>query len=838
MSFGSTPDTTTWLQGPTTTPSQYSITTTNTSTSIVKTVLGKTYIAYADKQYTTNSGTSFYISGVNANPTTSGINAIIGFTPTPTTSGNWSTINSSIPYGIAWDGAMYRIYTPNTNSPANYSRHGTVGNSAAAYAGQTVEAMYDPLTNQIVFWVTEPNPNNGDVITRVKMDTTIQLTSSQTLYPAIGINTVGNTLNSLKSGVYNALNEIPTAYSWVKAGADQANINISSDQSTISKTTNNAPWDSAVYTGSTAYTDNVFSEYKVTSTTGHWICGLTTTVPGSFVGGSGIDKCSFGFIPASSGSASINYREGNATGAFTPALTYAANYKFKVLYTRGEVLYYVDKNTGSYQMIRRVKRPVSALPLYGILILKEVSSFTNIKYGQLSTFSAPNAPTIGTATVSGISGTASIAFSAPANTGGSPITGYTVTSIPGGITATGATSPITITGLTNNTSYTFTVKATTAYGTSSASNPSNSVTPYTVPNAPTIGSATAGRTSASVAFTAPAFNGGSVITSYTVTSSPGGIAATGSSSPITVLGLTSGIVYTFTVKATNAAGSGTASVPSNSVTPYTIPNAPTNVAVAAGDTQAIVSFTVPENNGGVAITQYNVYNASSNVLLSYGVSSPITIVGLTNGVSYQVYVKAVNLAGESIVSDTSLAFMPFSAEGPPCFFGEAPVLTPSGYKRMDSIKVGDVVLSDNGEEVQVKHVEICLCAASKQNNPFIIEKGEYGATERVLISPDHRVSVGGKMVKAKQLDLEREEMNGVLHYYNLQLENWSNMVVAGVKVESLAPIQHTTVTVEELVSILQAKYGSDMTTKEITNKVLRTCRLMADGRVEVPILRF
>jgi hypothetical protein len=107
-----------------------------------------------------------------------------------------------------------------------------------------------------------------------------------------------------------------------------------------------------------------------------------------------------------------------------------------------------------------------------------------------------------------------------------------------------------------------------------------------------------------------------------------------------------------------------------------------------------------------------------------------------------------------------------------------------------------------------------------------------------LISPAHRVSTNGKMVKAKDLGLEREEMEGVLHYYNLQLENWSNMVVAGVKVESLAPIQRTVVTVPQLVSILQAKYGSDMTTKEITNKVLRTCRLMADGRVEVPILRF
>ena len=74
-------------------------------------------------------------------------------------------------------------------------------------------------------------------------------------------------------------------------------------------------------------------------------------------------------------------------------------------------------------------------------------------------------------------------------------------------------------------------------------------------------------TQASVAFTAPAFNGGTAITSYTVTSTPGGITATGTSSPIIVTGLTNGTSYTFKVVATNPAGNSVASVASNAVTP-------------------------------------------------------------------------------------------------------------------------------------------------------------------------------------------------------------------------------------------------------------------------------
>ncbi|MEI6048761.1 MAG: FISUMP domain-containing protein [Bacteroidota bacterium] len=87
----------------------------------------------------------------------------------------------------------------------------------------------------------------------------------------------------------------------------------------------------------------------------------------------------------------------------------------------------------------------------------------------------PGAPTIGTATAGNAQAT--VTFTAPGSNGGSAITGYTVTSNPGNITATGTASPLTVTGLTNGTAYTFTVVATNAIGNSLASAASNSVTP-------------------------------------------------------------------------------------------------------------------------------------------------------------------------------------------------------------------------------------------------------------------------------------------------------------------------------------------------------------------------
>jgi aryl-phospho-beta-D-glucosidase BglC (GH1 family) len=97
--------------------------------------------------------------------------------------------------------------------------------------------------------------------------------------------------------------------------------------------------------------------------------------------------------------------------------------------------------------------------------------------GQPAT--VPSAPLAVTATAGDQS--AVVSFSAPADTGGSPVTSYTVTSVPDGVVATGAASPITVRGLRNGTAYTFTVTATNQVGTSVPSAASSPVTPVAVP---------------------------------------------------------------------------------------------------------------------------------------------------------------------------------------------------------------------------------------------------------------------------------------------------------------------------------------------------------------------
>jgi uncharacterized protein (TIGR02145 family) len=112
-----------------------------------------------------------------------------------------------------------------------------------------------------------------------------------------------------------------------------------------------------------------------------------------------------------------------------------------------------------------------------------VASTASTAVTPLAPITAPGAPTSIVATAGNAS--ASVAFTAPASNGGSAITGYTVTSSPGSITATGATSPINVTGLTNGTAYTFAVIATNAVGNSGASAASTAVTPAAPSSCPT-----------------------------------------------------------------------------------------------------------------------------------------------------------------------------------------------------------------------------------------------------------------------------------------------------------------------------------------------------------------
>ena len=301
---------------------------------------------------------------------------------------------------------------------------------------------------------------------------------------------------------------------------------------------------------------------------------------------------------------------------------------------------------------------------------------------------APGAPSAVVATPG--DGTLSVTWNPPADTGGSPVTGYVLqTFLTGGAFVStqsvgAATTSAAVTGLTNGVSYHVVVRAVNAIGQgdgSSSNDAAPTATPPTLPGAPTAVGATVAGTTATVTWTAPANDGHSAITHYVITPFDAGVAGApvtvGAVPPGQVGGLTKGHTYTFKVAAQNAVGNGPQSDASAPVTvPATAPAAPAAPTATLTGRAATVTFTPPGDTGGSPVTGYVITPFANGVEqpVVNVASSPAQITGLTVGTSFQFTVAAKNAVNVGAQSPKSNAVTPVaSAPGAPT--GVAATLT-------------------------------------------------------------------------------------------------------------------------------------------------------------------
>lgn len=255
-----------------------------------------------------------------------------------------------------------------------------------------------------------------------------------------------------------------------------------------------------------------------------------------------------------------------------------------------------------------------------------------------------------------------IRFSPPARDGGAPITRYEY-STNDGVTwrphDSLSTPAIAVSDLVNGTTYRVKVRAVNIAGAGPASG-TVVATPRTTPGAP--GQLRLvwidGRLSATWA--PPSVNGGTPLTGHLVRAYAGEVTtesiascSTMSATTCVIEGLAPAQTWFAEVCATNAAG---ATCTTRTPSTASAPSPPGMVSATPGDGRAFVAFLAPATNGGAPITsyEYSVNNGASwETRTPAGTSSPLSIGGLVNGVTYTIRLRAVNAVGSGAVSEAA-----------------------------------------------------------------------------------------------------------------------------------------------------------------------------------------
>jgi titin len=280
--------------------------------------------------------------------------------------------------------------------------------------------------------------------------------------------------------------------------------------------------------------------------------------------------------------------------------------------------------------------------------------------GTAAAASPPGEPTAVAATPGNRS--ARVSWQAPSSDGGSPITGYRLywDGAQLGTPLAATTHSITRSQLVNGRTYQARVAAENASG--EGASVTVTVTPQPLPSEPTSVSAIGGSRAALLSWQPPTSDGGSSIIGYRLflEGVAWGDLLSASERSGFITGLTNGSTYLVAVAAVTALGDGDQA--SVSVSPSTVPEAPTSFSATAGDGVVTMAWSPPASNGGRSVSGYRIYvdgvQRGGNLATT---ARSVVVDGLTNGIAHDFQVAAVNTNGAGAKTEA----LRRTPEGPP-----------------------------------------------------------------------------------------------------------------------------------------------------------------------------
>lgn len=126
-----------------------------------------------------------------------------------------------------------------------------------------------------------------------------------------------------------------------------------------------------------------------------------------------------------------------------------------------------------------------------------------------------------------------------------------------------------------------------------------------------------------------------------------------------------------------------------------------------------------------------------------------------------------------------------------CFLKGTHILTPDGYEVIESLKIGDKLITHDFRTIEI--LEICkvIVPSNNINNPYLIPCGTYGAVSNLYLSPLHQVLINNTFTAVKQLNNIKQVFAGfTLEYYHIKTRDYfkDTIIAEGVITETWSGI--------------------------------------------------
>lgn len=426
---------------------------------------------------------------------------------------------------------------------------------------------------------------------------------------------------------------------------------------------------------------------SVLTTTGALCSGVTIDLQTPGRRPAGVFSCGEALAPATPTGLTATPRDRSILLDWTLPFSPVEDYLVSVSADDGATWRLVDDGTGATS--QAVVRPLANGRTYAFTVVAtNLVGASGAASVTGSPFTEPSAPTAVTAE-GGFDAT--VAWQAPVDDGGRPVTEYVVTGVPSGSCRVPATvTRCVIPDLPAAAGYSFTVRAVNEAGAGVPGGPTDRIAVFTAPGPPVAVLASPGDRIVLLSWTVPLRDGNTPITDYLVDyRAVGAEDWTGVPHPestetfLAVPGLVNGTAYEFRVRAVNAVGVSDPPLAMPVETPASVPGGVPSVEATAGDTSATLTWSPPASDGGTPVTGYVVQYRSAEsswatAEVPEGVAATLTrdVTNLVNGTRYAFRVAAVNRMGTGPWSPRSLA----TPVGPP-----GPVRAPESVGSLTSI---------------------------------------------------------------------------------------------------------------------------------------------------------